>query len=126
MSKLKYSLTTRFALLTALGIAALFAAGHASAGTQMPPWKWQQLYGGSSNGAAAQVVDNGNGDGNGNGNGDNQETPDYTDNGNNGGGDNGTPGNGSPAAAPSPSAVAGGLAMFGLLAGRRRRQAQED
>lgn len=124
MSKLKYSLTTRFALLTALGIAALFAAGHASAGTQMPPWKWQQLYGGSSNGAAAQVVDNGNG--NGNGNGDNQETPDYTDNGNNGGGDNGTPGNGSPAAAPSPSAVAGGLAMFGLLAGRRRRQAQED
>ncbi|MEM7626890.1 MAG: hypothetical protein AAF333_14950 [Planctomycetota bacterium] len=126
MSIFHTNLTTRFVLLAALGIAALMAASHASAGTQMPPWKWQQMNGDAATNTS--IVDNGmpgsnyDGDGEKTYDGGDGEIPNYN-------GDNGVhmgDGNSNPEAVPTPSAVAGGLAMIGLLAGRRRRQHQDD
>lgn len=132
MTTLRFNVTTRLALLAAIGFALLMATTHASAGTQMPPWKWQMMHGagngtsynsngGPENGQTANgTTDNGNENGSENGNG---QTPDY--NGDNGTHSGGSGNGGTPNAVPSPSAVAGGLAMLGLMAGRRRRKTED-
>lgn len=130
---------TKNHLTTVLTLAALlavvfFSAGQAEAGTQMPPWKKLMMRNAAitppapastpANDNQTQLVEEVKG-------------PESQDNGNNGdqavevpgnGGTPGTPGHGgkAPAAAPTPSAVAGGLAMLGLIAGRRRRHADSE
>ena len=128
MSNFRFAITTRFALITALGFAALMASSLAAAGTQYPKSNWYKMQArlaamnDAAQSQAQAVVDNGSETDYENGDDKKTDTPDYTDNGSSGG-DEGHGGN--PQAVPSPSAVAGGLAMIGLLAGRRRRQAQD-
>lgn len=125
MSTFSYSTKNRFALLTALGVAAVMASSHASAGTQLPPWKAWRLKQAAKQQTPPVLVTQ------------DSETQDDGDGayveqdgkiegkiaGKIEGKIAGVLGKGGPAAAPTPSAVAGGLAMIGLLAGRRRRQA---
>jgi hypothetical protein len=126
MTLLRNPLTLRLALLGVLAAAVLAASVDASAGTQMPPWKWQTA---TTPPPATEVeqapvavsdfagmpktqLDN--------------PTPLNTP------GEpvlNLTSGNGpstQPIAAPSPSAVAGGLALLGMALARRRRESAAD
>ncbi|MEM9881888.1 MAG: hypothetical protein AAF800_03085 [Planctomycetota bacterium] len=103
--------------VTALALGVCFVAASASAGTQMPPWKKAQLKAQADAYKAPPVtvieIDDDPYDGGDNGDTTGGSTPVYVpDAGSNGG---------SAAAAPTPSAVAGGLALMGLLAGRRRK-----
>ncbi|MEM1107825.1 MAG: hypothetical protein AAGH99_03955 [Planctomycetota bacterium] len=106
--------------LTALLAAVLFTVGQAHAGTQMPPWKKARLA------ALAELKANP----------PQTTTPvievveEIVPPANSGGGTTGGSqwGSGSggegekPVAAPSPSAVLGGMALMGLIAGRRNRK----
>lgn len=117
---------TKVLAVTAVLAAILFTVGHADAGTQMPYWKKMQMQnqyndmmnpGTPGNGDEIVVID--------------EVTPGDGDNGQSGGdnwpgdmhgGDNGQ----GPKAVPTPSAVLGGIAMLGLIAGRRNRKNQDD
>lgn len=117
--------------LAALLAAVFFSAGEAEAGTQMPPWKKLMMQNrniappaaapASTPDSQVQLVEE-------------VEGPANGGEGNNGGQVGGGEGEGhfggnggkAPAAAPTPSAVAGGVAMLALIAGRRRRQADSD
>lgn len=122
---------TKVLAVTAVLAAILFTVGHADAGSQMPYWKKMQLQnqynammnpGTPGNDDKIVVID--------------EVIPqDNPDNGYNGqtGGDDwpGDMGNGGgngqgPKAVPTPSAVLGGIAMLGLIAGRRNRKNQDD
>jgi len=124
---------TKVLAVTAVLAAILFTVGHADAGTQMPYWKKKQLLNSSTVSVVpptpsatqgesenklviveemtpvAKPIDN--------------EQKLLSDD--NWPSDNGQAGGNKPAAAPTPSAVLGGIAMLGLVAGRRRRQ-QDD
>ena len=118
--------TTKVLAGTAVLAAILFTVGQASAGTQMPYWKKKKLENEARRALlASQNTDN---------------TPivvveevtppdNGSDNGQTGGdtwpGDMGSGGGDQPVAAPSPSAVLGGLAMLGLIAGRRNRKTDD-
>lgn len=121
---------TKVLAVTAVLAAILFTVGQAEAGTQWPHWKKQQLTNTPAAALAAAptavaantpiaqiaVVD--------------EVIPPVKpeDNGDQGFGqgdgwpsDSGSGNGGTPTAVPTPSAVLGGIAMLGLIAGRRRR-----
>ncbi|MEM6459054.1 MAG: hypothetical protein AAF710_06655 [Planctomycetota bacterium] len=120
MSRIPTSSSLKALTVAALTLGVCFAATSASAGTQMPHWKKMKLKAQAAaaayNPAPDPPVHVGGGDpydGGDNG-------PTTGDNGSSsyvsGGGQPGQP-----SAVPAPSAVVGGLALMGLLAGRRRK-----
>ena len=114
MSTLRFIVSTRIALIAALSVAALVATSHVSAGTQMPPWKYGsgsmtnfQLTtpGSQSQPVVEKVVETSE---------EQEKEEEYAP-------EMGGNGGQTPVAAPTPSAIAGGLALMGFLAGRRRK-----
>jgi len=124
----KFKTVRQFASMTAILAALLFAVGPASAGTQRPAWKDRTP---STPPPSQGAEDGGNADNginpvNGDDGYDGYEGEGTGDDGGTQGGqmtDDGDDGGTNAIVAPTPSAVAGGLAMLGLMAGRRRRQA---
>ncbi|MEO0513898.1 MAG: hypothetical protein AAF086_01210 [Planctomycetota bacterium] len=118
---------TKLLATTAVLAAILFAVGQADAGTQMPYWKKMQLLNQPTADLSGPATTNDSdkiavvdemdppvkSDDGGNG----QTPSDSWDDGMSGGN-----GGSTPAAAPTPSAVLGGIAMIGMIAARRRRQ----
>lgn len=114
---------TKLLAATAVLAAILFTVGQAEAGTQMPAWKKAQLARqytappAPTNDPIVLVKETEPKD-----NGDQDRVGDNTwptDMG--GGGSHG----GNPSAVPTPSAVLGGIAMIGLIAGRRQRRSDD-
>ena len=126
----KFTTLRQLASMTAILAVMIFAVGPASAGTQRPMWKDRT----PSSPPPSQGTDDGgnddinpvNGDDGYEGEGSGDDGYEGDDGGGQGqmtGGGSDDDGGTNAVSAPTPSAVAGGLAMLGLMAGRRRRQA---